>query len=243
MKNAFLILWLAGGLVAGSAVASEAKLQSSRSDIFDTKALRHGAEFYADYCLGCHSLKQIRYSTIAKDMGWTEADLRRKLLSATAKPQDVVKSAMTPEQAEAAFGVVPPDLSLIARARGTDWVYTYLKSFYIDPSRPTGVNNVLVHNVAMPNDLWDLQGVQEPLVESSAASGGEAVVGVKQVAPGSVSSEEFDRDLRDLVSFLAYVGEPSALQRIPMGKWVIAFLLVLVVLFHKLKKEYWKDVH
>ena len=215
-------------------------LESAPVDIFDRDSVRRGAGYFAHYCLGCHGLKQIRYSRIGSDLGIDEATLRREFMFGDTKLHDYVRTAMPAKDAEAAFGVVPPDLSLIVRARGADWIYSYLKGFYVDPSRPFGVNNVLAKNVAMPNVLWDVQGSQEPIVKT--VEGTPMVVGARLTAPGKQTPQEFARTVADLVNFLAYVAEPAKLQRLPLGKYVLAYLLILTVILYKLKKAYWKDI-
>lgn len=210
-------------------------------DVFDAESVRRGAGIYANYCMGCHSLGQIRYSRIQKDLELSEATMRAEFMLGAVKIHDTIKTAMTREDGDVMFGVSPPDLSLVARSRGVDWVYSYLKGFYKDPARPLGVNNLVAENIAMPNVLWALQGVQEPI--KTQEHGESIITGVKQVKAGSQSAEAFDQTVTDLVTFLAYVAEPSQLQRLPLGKYVLFFLLVLTVVFYKLKKEYWKNLH
>lgn len=239
MKQAFAILLLSAASL-GARAESGVGLEHADVDVFDQLSVIRGAGHFANYCLGCHGLKQIRYSRIAKDLHVSEDKLREFFLHGDAKIHEPVHTAMRAEDAKLAFGVEPPDLSLIVRARGADWVYSYLKGFYEDSGRPFGVNNLVAPNVAMPNPLWQLQGPQAP--EMGRVDGKLEVVGVKRTGPGAMSPREFDRALNDLVSFLAYVGEPSALQRIPLGKYVIAFMLLLTYIFYRLKKEYWKDI-
>ena len=169
-----------------------------------------------------------------------ETVMRDLILLGDAKIYDVVRSAMPVESAKLAFGVAPPDLSLVTRSRGANWVYTYLKSFYEDSKRPYGVNNALLPNVAMPNVLWELQGPQGAVEER--VDGKLKVVGVESHGHGTLTERQFDQVANDLVNFLSYVSEPSILQRVPLGKYVIAFLLFLTYLFYRLKKEYWKDI-
>jgi ubiquinol-cytochrome c reductase cytochrome c1 subunit len=157
------------------------------------------------------------------------------------KIHDTIRTALNPQDGEIMFGVAPPDLSLVARSRGADWLYAYLKGFYADASRPLGVNNLVAENIAMPNVLWELQGIQEPV--KSKEHGEEVITGLKLVKPGSQTAESFDKTVRDLVTFLAYVAEPSQLQRLPLGKYVLFFLIVLTIVFYRLKKEYWKNLH
>ena len=221
-------------------------LEKARVDIFDSESVRRGASYFASYCLGCHSIKQIRYSRIGTDVQMSddprvrEELMRKEFMFGDAKIHDNVRTAMAAADSEVMFGVVPPDLSLVIRARGADWVYSYLKGFYIDPARPFGVNNTVVSNVAMPNVLWELQGAQEPVL--GTRDGKDVVVDVRLAESGLLSAREFDQYITDIVNFLAYVAEPSKLERLPLGKYVIAFLIFLTVILYKLKKEYWKDV-
>ena len=240
MKTLIGILLLLG-CFSGAAEASGKALESADIDVFDQASLRRGAALYADYCMGCHSLRQIRYSRIAKDTGMTAEELQNTLMYGEAKPQDYVNTSYHKNDAEAVFGIAPPDLSLVVRARGKDWVYSYLKGFYVDPKKPWGVNNLVVDSIAMPNVLWSLQGIQEPVIHKT--DGVDEVVELRLAEPGKLAPEQFDAALNDLVGFLAYVAEPAQLERLPLGKYVLLFLIALTVILYKLKKEYWKDVH
>jgi len=238
-----LLLAVLIGALTGNVWAAEGpmELHSVGIDVFDRESVRRGAEHYVHYCQGCHSLKHLRYSRLAKDYGIDDATMKSEFLLGERKMHETLLSAMRPEDAENWFGAPAPDLSLSARARGADWIYTYLKSFYLDPSRPSGVNNLLANNVAMPNVLADFQGLQEPVI--AHREGVEYIESLKLVQPGSMHPEAFDRALHDLMNFLVYVSEPAQLQRLKLGKYVIAFLLLLTVLLYLLKKEFWKDVH
>ena len=238
IKALSILLLCAVSLV--SRAESSVELEHADVDVFDQLSVIRGAEYFTNYCLGCHGLRQIRYSRIGKDLKINEAKMRENILLGDAKIHDAIKSSMTPTNAAAAFGVAPPDLSLVTRSRGADWLYTYLKGFYSDAKRPFGVNNTVVPNVAMPNVLWELQGTQEPVIED--VDGKPQVVGVKSSGRGKLSEREFDAVVTDIVNFLSYVGEPSKLQRVPLGKYVIAFLLFLTFIFYRLKKEYWRDI-
>ncbi|QJD29805.1 cytochrome c1 [Methylococcus geothermalis] len=229
-------------LVAGSALAVESvmPLEDVDIDVFDKESLRRGAVTYANYCQGCHSLKHLRYSRMAHDLKLEQQALERDFLRGQAKPQDSMLSAMRAADAEGWFGVAPPDLSLIARSRHPDWIYSYLRGFYLDPSRPTGVDNAFFRQVAMPNVFASLQGAQRPVVKKGG--GVEAIVGLKRVTPGALSPEEFDAVVADLVNFLVYAAEPAQLDRLRIGKYAIALLIVLMVVLYRLKREYWKDI-
>ncbi len=195
-------------------------------------------------CVGCHSLKYMRYSRIADDLGLSEDQVMNNLNFTGAKFGEHVISAMPAALAEKSFGKAPPDLSLIARVRGSDWVYTYLKSFYLDESRPLGWNNQLFPNASMPNPLWEMQGLQRAVYGKKDEKTGEAPVERLDVAQaGTQSAEEFDRTARDIAAFLEYVGEPGALKRQQTGVWVVLFLAFFTFMAWLLKKEYWRDVH
>lgn len=239
MKKVLIFFWLCV-LPMASLAESGVEIEHADADAFNQLSVIRGAGYFGQYCLGCHGLKQIRYSRISKDLRVNETVMRDLILLGDAKIYDVVRSAMPVDSATLAFGVAPPDLSLVTRSRGANWVYTYLKSFYEDPKRPFGVNNALLPNVAMPNVLWELQGPQAAIEER--VDGKLKVVGVESHGQGKLNERQFDQVANDLVNFLSYVSEPSILQRVPLGKYVIAFLLFLTYLFYRLKKEYWKDI-
>jgi ubiquinol-cytochrome c reductase cytochrome c1 subunit len=239
MKKVFSILILSA-LALSARAQSGVDLESADRDAFDQLSVIRGAEYFGKYCLGCHSLRQIRYSRISKDLRVNETRMKELILFGDNKIHDTIETSLDPKFATEIFGSAPPDLSLVVRSKGADWVYTYLKSFYEDPKRPFGVNNVVLPNAAMPNVLWDLQGPQEAIIEEHG--GKSEVVGVRSIHSGSVTPRQFDVVANDIVNFLAYVSEPSILQRIPLGKYVIFFLLFLTWIFYQLKKEYWKDI-
>jgi ubiquinol-cytochrome c reductase cytochrome c1 subunit len=237
---------LAGMLVSFSALAASegGALQHAGTDIEDKASLQRGAQLYMNNCVGCHSLKYMRYSRIADDLGLSEDQVMNNLNFTGAKFGEHVISAMPAALAEKSFGKAPPDLSLIARVRGSDWVYTYLKSFYLDESRPLGWNNQLFPNASMPNPLWEMQGLQRAVYGKKDEKTGEAPVERLEVAQaGTQSAEEFDRTARDIAAFLEYVGEPGALKRQQTGVWVVLFLAFFTFMAWLLKKEYWRDVH
>ncbi|GAA4783243.1 cytochrome c1 [Lysobacter hankyongensis] len=236
---------LAGMLVSFSALAAEGgALQHAGTDIEDKASLQRGAQLYMNNCVGCHSLKYMRYSRIADDLGLSEDQVMNNLNFTGAKFGEHVISAMPVALAEKSFGKAPPDLSLIARVRGSDWVYTYLKSFYLDESRPLGWNNQLFPNASMPNPLWEMQGLQRAVYGKKDEKTGEAPVERLEIAQaGTQSAEEFDRTARDIAAFLEYVGEPGALKRQQTGVWVVLFLAFFTFMAWLLKKEYWRDVH
>ena len=247
MTNRFmprLLAFAAGLMLSLSLQAAEggATLQAG-NDLGDRASLQRGAQLYMNNCSSCHSLKYLRYSRMAEDLGLTEEEVMTNLNFTGAKFGEHIMVAMPPEHAAKWFGQAPPDLSLISRVRGSDWIYTYLKSFYLDETRPLGWNNKLFPNASMPNPLWQLQGMQHAEVSEPDAIGERQVEALKVTQPGRLNAVEFDQAVRDITNFLEYAGEPAALKRQSMGVWVILFLAVLTFLFYLLKQEYWKDVH
>jgi len=209
-------------------------------NLSDNASLQRGARLFVNYCLSCHSAAYMRYRRMAIDLEISEDLLKDNLMFASNKPGDLMKTTMPAEYAKDWFGVVPPDLTLIARVRTPDWIYTYLRSFYVDENSSNGWNNVLFENAAMPHVLWDLQGMQRLVSKSDS----ETVKPVfKLETPGTMSPEEYDGTIRDLVNFLVYLGEPVKLKRSFIGVFVMLFLVVLLVLSYLLKKEYWSDLH
>jgi len=196
--------------------AGDLHLDHANTDISDTASLQNGAKLFMNYCSGCHAIGFMRYNRIAQDLNLSDSLVAEHLMFAGEKPGETITTAMPKEGAAKWFGVAPPDLSLVARAKGTDWIYTYLRGFYEDDSKVFGVNNKVLENASMPDVLWSLKEGK--------------------------SEAEFDQDVRDITNFLDYVGEPAKLIRTSLGVWVLLFLGVLLVLTYLLKKEYWKDV-
>ncbi|MDH5835514.1 cytochrome c1 [Luteimonas kalidii] len=249
MNKTFLarVATFAGGmLLAFSAFAAGGggALQQAGTDLNDRASLQRGAQLFMNYCAGCHSLKYLRYSRMADDLGLSEDEVMANLNLTGAAFGEHIVSAMPADKATDWFGQVPPDLSLITRVRGSDWVYTYMKSFYLDDTRPLGWNNTLFPNASMPNPFWKQQGLQHAVFgESDAATGETPVERLEVATAGTQSPAEFDQTIRDLTAFLEYAGEPAALKRQGMGVWVILFLSFLTLLAWLLKNEYWRDVH
>jgi ubiquinol-cytochrome c reductase cytochrome c1 subunit len=238
MKNLttlLLLLILSFGANASEGVA----LQSADADLGDKASLLRGAKHFVTYCLGCHSIKQMRYLRIALDTHADEKEVLKDIAPLGASIYDPMLSAMNKHDAERWFGTQPPDLSLIARSRGADWLYSYLKSYYDDDKRPFGVNNLVFEDTAMPNPLWQLQGEQHIEIHKTIYGDEKELALAKE---GELSEKEFDTMVNDIVNFLVYVGEPTQLERRSMGKYVLLFLFVFFVLAYKLKKEYWKDI-
>ena len=238
MKNLIaliILLTLSFGVVASEAI----ELQEADIDLSDNESLQRGAQHFVTYCLGCHSAKHMRYLRFALDAEVDQKKVLKDIAPEGASIYDQLRSAMNKHDAEKWFGVQPPDLSLIARSRGADWLYSYLKSYYLDASRPFGVNNLVYEDTAMPNPLWQLQGEQHSEIRKTIY--GEYTKLVLEET-GTLSEKEFDIFVNDLVNFLVYVGEPVQLERERIGKYVIIFLLMFLVIAYLLKKEYWKDV-
>jgi ubiquinol-cytochrome c reductase cytochrome c1 subunit len=236
-----------GLLACGSAAAQEGgiALLKADTDIYNTDSLQRGARNFMNYCSGCHSMRYVRYNRMAEDLKIPQAELEHNLMLTTQKASEGINSAMPPDAATW-FGKLPPDLSLMGRERGNDYIYSYLKGFYVDKARPWGVNNLYLPASAMPHVLWQLQGLQKPVFKpGSDGKGGAQVelVGVEPMTPGTMKPEEYDQFVRDITNFLDYAGEPIKAKRQAMGKFVILFLLVFFVFAYLLKKEYWKDVH
>ena len=256
-KLARSLAWIALAAPLAAAAAEDVKLDRLPADVspHDLISLQRGAQVYVNYCLGCHSAAYMRYNRL-RDLGLTESQIRDNLILTGAKVGELMKIAMDPGQSKEWFGAPPPDLTVIARSRasgagsGADWLYSYLRGFYRDPSRPSGWNNTLYPNVAMPHVLWQLQGEQVLRTEVvSIPRGTQGEVEKHEVRrlalakPGTLSPAEYDRMVADLVNFLAYMGEPSRQSRVELGIYVLMFLGVAFVLAYALKKEYWKDVH
>ncbi|MDQ3618491.1 MAG: cytochrome c1 [Pseudomonadota bacterium] len=238
------VTFVAGLLVSVSAVAATgSEVQHAGTDLGDRASLQRGAQLYMNYCSACHSLKYLRYSRMAEDLGLTEDEVMNNLNFTGAAFGEQVQVSMTEADGTRWFGKMPPDLSVISRVRGPDWIYTYLKSFYLDESRPLGWNNQLYPNVSMPNPLWELQGLQHAEYgEPDAATGDPVVTGLTIARPGQMNAAGFSQAARDITAFLEYAGEPAALKRQSLGVWVILFLVVFTFFAWLLKTEYWRDV-
>lgn len=240
MKNIIGILLF---LASFHAVASgDVELDSVDIDLQDKASLKRGGQFFVTYCQSCHSVKHMRYSRIASDLGLTDDEVSLDLIAGPKTINDSMTTAMNRNEAGDWFlGTGPPDLSLVARSRGSDWLYTYLRGFYLDESRPFGVNNLVYKDVAMPNVLSELQGLQQAIFKN--VDGKPVFDGFVSVENGRMNQPQFDAAITDLVNFLVYAGEPAKLERVRVGKFVILYLLIFLVLAYLLKKEYWKDVH
>jgi ubiquinol-cytochrome c reductase cytochrome c1 subunit len=242
MKTIFISLSILL-LVLSQGVAAEEKidLQHANIDPDDKRSILNGAKHFVTYCLGCHSIKHIRYQRIAQDFRIDDKKILAEVAPQGASIYDQMHTAMNAHDSAKWFGIQPPDLSLIARSRSADWLYSYLKSFYSDPKKPLGTNNLVFKDVGMPNVFWQIQGEQrvKPTVDDSE----EGIEELELAIPGTLSEQEFDVVVTDLVNFLAYVGEPVKQDRERMGKYVLFYLIMFLVIAYLLKKEYWKDVH
>lgn len=255
MKKLIATLMLpAAIIVASPSRASEGgvRLDTAPINQTDVIGLQRGARTFVNYCLNCHSASLMRWNRLT-DLGLNESQIEENLIFTGAKVGDLMNVSFASTDARKWFGAAPPDLSVIARARGADWLYTYLRGFYRDPSRPTGWNNTVYENVAMPNPLWQLQGQRVRVEETSKGEAGkegkEAEGGTthevkyEMAVPGTETPLQFDQTVADLVNFLVYMGEPAATSRKQIGIFVLLYLLALWPLVYMLKREYWKDVH
>ena len=252
IASASLIFFLANSYASSG---NDFPLEKAHINLKDKKSLQRGAKLYINYCLGCHSMHYMRYNSMAKDIGLVNQEgeiynklIKENLILSDAKVVDPIKTSMDSGNAKQWFGVVPPDLTLITRIRGVDWVYTYLRSFYKDEKRPWGVNNALFPDVAMPNVLAHLQGIQIPKyteIEKSYNGVTQKVKVIKHLIlseQGEMSPVQFDGEIRDIVNFLAYTAEPVKLQRERIGIWVLLFLVLFSVVAYFLKKEFWSEL-
>lgn len=243
MKKLLLTLLFAPLAAAFSVHASEGGYRLDRAPIdpTDLVSLHSGARIFVNYCLNCHGAQYMRYNRLA-DLGLTEAEIRDNLIFTDAKVGDTMTVALTAKDGKAMFGAPPPDLSVVGRSRGADWLYTYLRTFYRDAKSPTGWNNAVFVLPAMPHALWTLQG--ERALEMIPAKDGHGAAEYKwtQLSPGTQNAVEYDTTVRDLVNYLIYMGEPSAVSRKRLGIVVLFALGILFIFAYALKKEYWKDV-
>ncbi len=246
MKKQLLAILLLVSPALAVASGGEVHLDKAQIDPTNQESLQRGARTFVNYCLSCHSAKYQRYNRMARDLGIPEDVVIDNLMFTGEKIGDTMEIAMKPADGAQYFGAAPPDLTLVARVRGVDWLYTYLRTFYLDDTRPFGVNNMVFDKVGMPHVLWELQGWQKPVYETVTDHEGhehQKLVGVELVKQGKLTPAEYDRTVRDLVNFLAYMGEPVKLERQALGVKVLLFLFVLFIITYLLKKEYWKDIH
>lgn len=250
MKKFLLIVTMALGLATGAQAAGDGiAWDKAPNKTNDLVALQHGAKLFVNYCLNCHSAAFMRYNRL-QDIGLSEQQIKDNLLFGDAKVGDTMKAAVDPKQAKDWFGANPPDLTLIARSRsshagtGADYLYTYLRTYYRDAEKPTGWNNLAFPNVGMPHALWELQGVREPVFETIKSHGHDVKVlkDWRQVTPGSMTPQQYDEAVGDLVGFLQWMAEPAQNARVRVGVWVLLFLGLFTVIAWRLNAAYWKNV-
>lgn len=245
MRKSVLVLLAAVFPALAFAVVGQVPLDNANINPDDEQSLQRGARLFVNYCLSCHSAELMRYERIGKDLGIKEKLVSENLVFTGGKVSDLMMVATADADAIEWFGTVPPDLTVIARARGVDWLYTYMRTFYLDDTKITGVNNLVFPDVGMPHVLWELQGWQKPVIRTAKDDRNREVTTteLELVEPGLLTPEEYDRSMRDLVNFLDYMAEPVKHERKALGVKVIVFLLVFLVLAYLLKKDYWRDVH
>ena len=237
MNKIILAVLLCAPLLAQA--STEVKLDRVQINVEDKLSLQRGARTFVNYCVGCHSASYMRYSRL-EDLGLTEKQIVENLMVTGEKPVETMTAALRPADAKEWFGVAPPDLTLLARSRGADWLYTYLRTFYRDPARPMGWNNTTFPSVAMPHALWDLQG--EPVMKETSGKG-HAEQHLTLGKPGKLNPAEYDALVKDLVNYMVYMAEPAQTKRKITGTYVLFFLFGLTILAYFLKKEFWKDIH
>jgi ubiquinol-cytochrome c reductase cytochrome c1 subunit len=254
-KKILIALLMCFPLFAHASEEGGENLMKADVNLENKNSLRNGAKLFVNYCMSCHSAKYMRYMHVARDLGLTDKQMQNLILvsdfSDEDKPQGVDKKvgalmtvAMTEQEGKKWFGNPPQDLTLVARVRGANWLYTYLNSFYLDPSRPTGANNTLFHNVGMPDVLWELHGLRKLKEGKAKGSEGNEETGIfEQVTEGKMTDAEYHKATNDLVNFLVYLGEPAKMERQRVGILVMFFLVIFFIFAYLLKKEYWKDVH
>jgi len=247
----FLIIFSVLFTVPGAWAAGESGgIYKFKPDLSDQQALQRGARTFANYCLSCHSAAFMRYNRMGQDLGIPDSVLLQNFMFGTDRVGDTMTIAMSKDSAVKYFGIAPPDLSVTARSRGAEWLYNFMMTFYLDPSKPSGVNNLVYRDTAMPHILWELQGWQEAVYVTEPGSDGLPVRRIERLElvsspvekPAVYQNEKYEQTVSDLVNFMVYLGEPIQLQRYSFGIWVIAYLLFLLVIVYFLKKEYWKDI-
>lgn len=235
-----LFMLVAAPMLALASGGHNVQLDKAPVDLADKESLQRGARVFINYCLNCHSAGYMRYSRL-QDLGLSEDQIKQNLLFAAEKPGETMAVAMSRSDAKVWFGATPPDLTVIARSRGADWLYSYLRGFYRDDSRPTGWNNTVFDKVGMPHVMWSLQGEMVPVYKKDGEH--DVVEKLELAKPGSVTLAQYDAMVGDLVNYLAWMGEPAKMQRMQIGLIVLAFLAFFFVVAYYLKKEFWKDIH
>ena len=241
MKKLFLLLTLVS-MPVFAAGGGGMHLDDVDIDMNDTASLQRGAGLFVNYCLSCHSAAFMRYNRMSEDLQIPKEVVEDNMMFTADRIGGLMKTAMPAEDAKTWFGKAPPDLSLIARSRGPEWIYTYMRSFYLDDSSPSGWNNVLFEKVAMPHVLYNLQGARHAIFKKDD-HGVEVFDHYEMVKPGSLNEDEFDASVRDLTNFMVYLAEPARMVRYKLGVYVLIFLSIFFVFAYLLKKEYFKDLH
>lgn len=231
--------------VDASAAGSSVDLEHADIDRDNIASLQRGGRNFMNYCSGCHSAQYVRYNTIAKSLDLSEEQLLDNLMFNADKAFETIQASMSPDDAKRWYGVTPPDMSLIARSKGVDYIYNFLKGFYVSQSSPTGVDNLVLAGTSMPHVLWELQGYQAAKFSSHENEDGSVTTsfeGFDVLSAGTMDAEQYDEFVRDTVNFLAYIAEPVRSDRRKLGVWVLMFLIFFYVVASMLKKQIWKDV-
>lgn len=248
MKQTIYTLFMAILLLASPlsySASTGVHLDSVDIDLSDKESLQRGANLFMNNCLSCHAASYMRYNRMARDIGLSEEEVKENLIFGSDKIGDTMTIAMRPDDAKKWFGVTPPDLSVIARARGTDWLYTYLRTFYIDSTKPIGTNNLVFKDSAMPHIFWQQQGYMHQDENGQLINKGQksTVDAEKSNVGNQITESEYNTLVRDLVNFMAYISEPSKIQRLAMGHWVLLYILLFTVIAYFMKKAFWEDIH
>lgn len=239
LAGAVVLLAAAQGHAAGGAALEHANI-----DPGNIASLQRGARNFMNYCSGCHSAEYVRYSTIGRDLELSDEQLSENLMFNAEKTFETINVSMPEEAAGRWFGVAPPDLSLIGRAKGADYIYSFLKGFYVQADSPTGVDNTVLAGTSMPHVLWELQGFQRGVFSEHTEDGVTTrhFEGFETLSEGSLDAEAFDEFVRDTVNFLVYIAEPIRSERRTLGVWVLMYLIFFWIIAVMLKKQIWKDV-
>jgi ubiquinol-cytochrome c reductase cytochrome c1 subunit len=231
---------------SGAIAAGDVHLESAENNVDNLQSLQRGVRNFMNYCSGCHSAKYVRYNTLARDLEITDDQVADNLMFNADKGFETINSSMLDSDGALWFGQPPPDMSLIARAKGTDYIYNFLKGFYLDPGSPTGVDNRVLKGTSMPHVLWELQGYQKAIYREEAVGTAGAtrqvLDGLEPVTAGNMSAEDYDAFVRDTVNFLEYIAEPERSMRRKVGVWVLIYLAFFLIIAIMLKKQIWKDV-
>ncbi len=243
-----LLIMVAPAMVqaAGGLSCGKIDCYKANTDLDNKASLQRGVKLFVNYCMGCHSTKYMSYERMSTDLGLDKELVLKNLIFSDAKIGDYMTIAMPAEDAKVWFGTLPPDLSLVARSRGKDWLYTYMKTFYADDSRPFGVNNLAFSDVGMPHVFEELEGLKKAVFKIEEGADGSKVEVFDKfelLTEGSMSAAKYDQAVLDIVNYLDYTGEPAKLVRYSLGVKVILFLIILLIPAYLMKKAFWEDVH